>query len=91
MTYVVAAGLTYGAGEDIFHYLFKTAWLGKAAALQCFGSGKNAVPTIHIKDLSSVLVNIADQKPRVRYQLAIDEANSSLVDIVMVSFVVHQG
>lgn len=22
-TYVIASGLTYGAGEDIFHYLFK--------------------------------------------------------------------
>ena len=25
VTYVVAAGLTYGAGESIFHYLFKAS------------------------------------------------------------------
>eukprot|EP00794_Sanderia_malayensis_P019922 gene19922-21874_t len=82
LTYVVAAGLTYGAGEDIFHYLFKTAWLGQAPALQCFGNGLNVVPTIHVKDLANVLVNIADQKPRVRYLLAVDDANSTLEEIV---------
>ena len=25
VTYVIAAGLTYGAGENIFHYLFKVS------------------------------------------------------------------
>ncbi|XP_065055319.1 adenylate kinase 7-like [Rhopilema esculentum] len=82
LTYVVASGLTYGAGEDLFHYLFKSAWLGKDPAVQCFGNGSNVVPTIHIKDLASVLVNIADQKPRVRYLLAVDDANSTLEEIV---------
>jgi len=80
ITYVVAAGLTYGNGEELFHYLFKSAWLGKD--LQCFGSGSNVVPTIHIKDLSCVLLNIADQRPRVRYLLAVDDANSTLDEIV---------
>ncbi len=84
LTYIVAAGLTYGAGEDIFHYLFKSAWLGQAPALQCFGNGSNVVPTIHVKDLANVLVNIADQKPRVRYLLAVDDANSTLEEIVQV-------
>lgn len=82
LTYVVAAGLTYGAGEELFHYLFKSAWLGNEPALQCFGNGSNVVPTIHIKDLASVLVNIADHRPRVRYLLAVDDANSTLDEIV---------
>ena len=84
VTYVVAAGLTYGHGEDIFHYLFKAAWLGETEALQCFGSGNNVLPTIHIRDLANVLVNIADQKPRVRYLLVVDDASSTLEDIVHV-------
>merc|ERR1719402_2189559 len=62
VTYVVASGLTYGAGENIFHYLFKTAWHGQAEALQCFGNGMNVVPTIHIKDLAAVIQNIADSR-----------------------------
>lgn len=72
----------YGSGEELFHYLFKSAWLGKD--LQCFGNGSNVVPTIHVKDLANVLVNIADQKPRVRYLLAVDDANSTLDEIVQV-------
>ena len=42
------------------------------------------VPTIHIKDLSCVLLNIADQRPRVRYLLAVDDANSTLDEVVQV-------
>uniref|UniRef100_H2YJ58 Uncharacterized protein n=1 Tax=Ciona savignyi TaxID=51511 RepID=H2YJ58_CIOSA len=81
-TYVVASGLTYGMGENIFHFLFKTAWLGEATALQCFGTGTNIVPTIHIKDLASVLQNILDGKPKTRYLVAVDDSQNSLEEIV---------
>uniref|UniRef100_A0A1A7YRV3 Adenylate kinase 7b n=1 Tax=Iconisemion striatum TaxID=60296 RepID=A0A1A7YRV3_9TELE len=49
-TYVVASGLQYGMGEQIFYSSFKNSWLGKEAEL--FGDGKNVVPTIHISDLA---------------------------------------
>ena len=84
LTYVVCSGLTYGCGEELFHYLFKSAWLGEDPALQCFGNGLNVVPTIHVKDLAGVLVNVADQRPRVRYLLAVDDANSTLEEVVQV-------
>ncbi|XP_031567964.1 adenylate kinase 7-like [Actinia tenebrosa] len=82
ITYVVAPGLTYGGGEDIFHFLFKTAWHGQAPALQCFGNGDNIVPTIHINDLASVVVNICDQHPKVRYMVVVDESKNTLEEIV---------
>lgn len=82
ITYVVASGLTYGAGEEIFHFLFKTAWHGQAPALQCFGNGQNIVPTIHIKDLAAIIVNICDQNPKVRYLVAVDESKNTLEEIV---------
>lgn len=84
ITYVVAPGLTYGAEEDIFHFLFKTAWHGASPALQCFGPGDNIVPTIHIHDLASVVVNICDQKPKVRYIVAVDDSKNTLDEIVKV-------
>ena len=84
ITYVVASGLTYGSGEEIFHFLFKTAWHGQAPALQCFGNGQNIVPTIHIKDLAAVIVNICDQNPKVRYLVAVDDSKSTLEEIVKV-------
>nr|XP_018670747.1 adenylate kinase 7 isoform X2 [Ciona intestinalis] len=83
-TYVVASGLTYGMGENIFHFLYKTAWLGEASALQCFGTGTNIVPTIHIKDLASVLQNILDGKPKTRYLVAVDDSQNSLEEIVRI-------
>ena len=84
ITYVVASGLIYGTGEEIFHFLFKTAWHGQAPALQCFGNGQNIVPTIHIKDLAAVIVNICDQNPKVRYLVAVDDSKNTLEEIVKV-------
>lgn len=81
VTYVVASGLTYGAEEHIFHYLFKSAW-HNAPFLQCFGSGQNVVPTIHIKDLAAVIQNIADSRPKVRYLIAKDDTQTTLEEIV---------
>lgn len=83
-SYVVASGLLYGAGEEIFHSLFKSAWHGNQAALQCYGNGQNIVPIIHIDDLASVLVNIADTPPKVRYLIAKDDSQSPLDEIVKV-------
>lgn len=81
VTYVVAAGLTYGAEEHIFHYLFKSAW-HNAPELLCFGNGQNVVPTIHIKDLAAVIQNIADSRPKVRYLIAKDDSSNTLEEIV---------
>ncbi|KAL8611092.1 hypothetical protein ACOMHN_064382 [Nucella lapillus] len=81
VTYTVCTGLTYGAEESIFHYLFKSAW-HNAPQLQCFGNGLNVVPTIHIKDLAGVIQNIADSRPKVRYLIAKDDAQNSLEEIV---------
>lgn len=88
MTYVVATGMRYGEGENLFHFLFKTAWLGKAPALGIFGNGQNILPLIHIRDLANAIVNICDQKPKVRYVLAVDDAKLTLEDLVRVRFFV---
>lgn len=55
VTYVLASGLTYGLGENIFHFLFKDAWHGIVPYLQVYGDGQNFVPTIHIMDLARYL------------------------------------
>ena len=83
-TYVVASGLMYGAGEEIFHSLFKSAWHGSQPALQCYGNGLNIVPIIHVHDLANALVNIADTPPKVRYLIAKDDSQSPLDEIVKV-------
>ena len=75
-TFVVASGLMYGAGEEIFH--------GNQPALQCYGNGQNIVPIIHVHDLASALVNIADNPPKVRYLIAKDDSQSPLDEIVKV-------
>jgi adenylate kinase len=40
-THVVAAGLTYGAEEDLFHPLFKAAWSCQPLPLLSIGDGSN--------------------------------------------------
>ena len=42
------------------------------------------MPTIHIKDLAAVIVNICDQNPKVRYLVAVDDSKNTLEEIVKV-------
>ncbi len=52
LTYIVATGLTYGMEENVFHYMFKSAWLN-LPEIQVFGKGTNFLPTIHVIDLAA--------------------------------------
>lgn len=75
-SFVVACGLIYGQEENMFHYLFKAAWHN--SDLQLYGNGKNILPSIHINDLGSVIQSISDQKPKVRYLVAVDDSKVTL-------------
>jgi len=70
-THVVAAGLVYGAEEDVFHELFKAAWSNKPLPLHTLNDGSNVLPTIHIADLCSIAAKLleGDSLP---YLLAVD-------------------
>ncbi|NXX93878.1 KAD7 kinase, partial [Centropus bengalensis] len=83
--YVVASGHQYGAGEGIFHYFFKMGWLSEAPAIPVFEEGNNFIPTIHVLDLAAVLQNIADQRPKSYYILAVDESMHTLKELIKVS------
>jgi hypothetical protein len=58
--HVVAAGLTYGEEEDVFHTLFKTAWSNAALPLLSMSDGSNVLPTIHVTDLCSVVLKLLE-------------------------------
>uniref|UniRef100_A0A8C4R963 Uncharacterized protein n=1 Tax=Eptatretus burgeri TaxID=7764 RepID=A0A8C4R963_EPTBU len=81
-TFVIAAGLIYGMGESVLHPLFKMAWLGEVSALPVYGRGNNTIPMIYIQDLGRILHYLAKNKPKTRYVLAVDNANSSLLQVV---------
>ncbi|XP_030786803.1 adenylate kinase 7 isoform X5 [Rhinopithecus roxellana] len=81
-TYVVAAGLQYGAEGGMLHTFFKMAWLGEIPALPVFGNGTNVIPTIHVLDLAGVIQNVIDHTPKPHYLVAVDESVHTLEDIV---------
>ncbi|XP_055144221.1 adenylate kinase 7 isoform X1 [Symphalangus syndactylus] len=81
-TYVVAAGLQYGAEGGMLHTFFKMAWLGEIPALPVFGDGTNVIPTIHVLDLAGVIENVIDHAPKPHYLVAVDESVHTLEDIV---------
>jgi len=80
-TYVAASGLQYGAGEDVFHALFKSAWHQLPAALPVFGPGTNVLPTIHIHDLAALAINVIEAQPETKYLIASDESRSTLLEL----------
>ncbi|CAK6969990.1 adenylate kinase 7 [Scomber scombrus] len=81
-TYVVASGLQYGMGEQIFHFFFKMSWLGDENAIPVFGEGNNIIPMIHINDLASVIHNVIEYQPKPYYLLAVDYSNNTMEEIV---------
>ncbi|KAH6591458.1 hypothetical protein BASA61_004969 [Batrachochytrium salamandrivorans] len=88
--YVVVAGLIYHAGDSIFHSLLKlksnvsvngqSAWHNEPY-LPCFGDGSNFIPTIHLDDLISIIIELVETSPETRYLVAIDESKNTLYDI----------
>ncbi|KAG8449128.1 hypothetical protein GDO86_015978 [Hymenochirus boettgeri] len=69
--------------EKLVIKLGKTeAWLGETHALPVFGDGLNYIPLMHITDLASVVQNIADQRPRTHYLVAVDDSVHTLEEIV---------
>uniref|UniRef100_UPI0037E8AD03 adenylate kinase 7-like n=1 Tax=Semicossyphus pulcher TaxID=241346 RepID=UPI0037E8AD03 len=84
--YVVASGLQYGKGENIFHYFFKVSWLMQFPKVPLFGQGTNYIPMIHVYDLGGVIQNIVEIKPRLKskYILAVDDSKNTLEDIVKI-------
>ncbi|XP_061843144.2 adenylate kinase 7-like [Nerophis lumbriciformis] len=80
--YVLAAGLQYGKGENLFHYFFKVSWLSECTKVPLFGEGTNYIPTIHVLDLAQVIQNLIEIKPKSKYILAIDDSKNTLEDIV---------
>uniref|UniRef100_A0A3P8SAT1 Adenylate kinase 7a n=1 Tax=Amphiprion percula TaxID=161767 RepID=A0A3P8SAT1_AMPPE len=85
--YVVASGLQYGKGENLFHYFFKISWFMQFPKVPLFGEGTNHVPMIHVYDLGGVIQNIIELKPKSKYILAVDDSKYTLEDIIkQVSF-----
>lgn len=80
-TFVVASGINYGAGENVLHGMFRSAWHLSPEKLQVFGKGENAVPMIHVLDLASVVINVLEQLPEAKYLLAVDSATSTVGEI----------
>ncbi|KAM6915045.1 adenylate kinase 7-like [Xenentodon cancila] len=90
--YVIAAGLQYGMGENLFHYFFKTSWMMQFSKVPIFGEGTNYVPMIHVHDLGGVIQNIINVRPTPKYILAIDDSKNKFEDIVkMISLVLGPG
>ncbi|VDD74387.1 unnamed protein product, partial [Mesocestoides corti] len=81
LTYVIASGVTYGEENDIFHYFFKAGWLNKES-LDVIGTGNNIVPSIHVKDLASIVHQVLCTCPTIHYILAVDNGNNTLLEIV---------
>eukprot|EP00892_Ulva_mutabilis_P009907 jgi/Ulvmu1/7289/UM035_0077.1 len=84
-TYVVCPGVLYGNGECStgFYDLFSKAWQAdEMTALPVFGSGNNIIPTIHVDDCASFVVQLALSHPDIRYLFATDDSRDSQASVV---------
>ncbi|KAA6389006.1 MAG: putative Ak7-A-prov protein [Streblomastix strix] len=73
---VLVPGILYGDGEDVLHPWFKMAWHGEPDSLPIFGEndGGNYVPTIHVQDMSNIVVEVSlKEKQRRPLILCVDK------------------
>eukprot|EP00771_Trimastix_marina_P004092 gnl/Trimastix_PCT/825.p1 GENE.gnl/Trimastix_PCT/825~~gnl/Trimastix_PCT/825.p1 ORF type:complete len:1009 (+),score=386.96 gnl/Trimastix_PCT/825:46-3027(+) len=76
-TLVLTLGVLYGDGEEPFHDWFKMAWHGEPAALPLYGDGENHVPTIHVRDVCTIVGHVIEQPPEETILLCVDEGNAT--------------
>ncbi|ANQ07835.1 Uncharacterized protein PCOAH_00019890 [Plasmodium coatneyi] len=69
-TYVVASGILYGNGENVFFPIFKNAWL--SADNQIIDRGNNFIPLIHVKGLCQFVKELYLRQPPRKYLIAVD-------------------
>lgn len=111
-TYVVAAGLLYGQGEQLLRSFFKVRpcagsrahaglWLTLTCAQRTHAPqsawlcdpvlripnlngrrGSNVLPTMHVRDLASVVLQVAETQPESRYVAALDRSRPTLRQLV---------
>ncbi|KAG5501545.1 hypothetical protein JKF63_03374 [Porcisia hertigi] len=78
-TYVIFAGLPYGAGEgsDMLLGLLRSAWHHQA--LLQYGAGVNRIPMIHVQDLAAVLYKVGSAYDVLdeRYMFAVDQGHTT--------------
>ncbi|CBZ53311.1 putative dpy-30 motif-containing protein [Neospora caninum Liverpool] len=80
-TYVIAAGAMYGQGEGPFYAAFKAAWLGLQTH-KIISPGNNFVPTIHTRDLASLVRRLAAGTSEEPYHIAVDMSHVTQYDII---------
>ncbi|KAF8563359.1 hypothetical protein P879_09063, partial [Paragonimus westermani] len=81
LTYVLVSGVTYGERQNVLHHFFKSAWNNSTSLIVPEG-GQNVVPTIHVKDLASVIQSIVELRPSRHYIIAKDESQCTLHEII---------
>ena len=82
-SYVICPGVLYGYGEKLFYSFFRSALLGYHIEEIVLDKGRNIIPTIHMKDLVSIIAKIIEKKPLSYYILAFDQTkNRTLKNIV---------
>ncbi|XP_026668562.1 adenylate kinase 7-like isoform X2 [Ceratina calcarata] len=80
-TLVLCCGITYGDEQGPLHHLFKMAW-HNAPFLPIFGKGTNKIPLLHVRDLSSVILDVLQSWPALRYIVATEQEPISQAAIV---------
>lgn len=91
-THVVCAGLLYGGAEDVLHPLFRLAWENQPLPLLSLqGEGTNIVPTVHIDDLCSALLKLAESADAPAYVVAVDEARNQTLGAITRAIAKHLG
>lgn len=86
-SYVICPGFIYGYGEQFFYDIFKSFYLNKppSPALSYLLTSNNTVPTIHVKDVVTLIKRLIERKPQHRYIFAFDQSPNRTIKHILKS------
>lgn len=70
--------------------MFKAAWLSQQTA-RVIGSGKNYLPTVHVRDLAACVSALHKETGAGPYQLCVDQGDHTQSEIVQVGLPIWQN
>ena len=85
--YVICPGVIYGYGEQFFYDICRTFYLNLplSPSLSFLMNSDNTVPTIHIKDIITLIKRVIDRKPQHKYIFAFDQTENRRIKTILKS------
>lgn len=81
--FVICPGIIYGREQDIFHYIYKSAYINRLD-VEIFLPASNFLPIVHINDFTRIVMEILNKPMTSNYFLAVQQVSLTSKNIAKI-------